>query len=581
MVTKESLIQEVKDICRTVGRYCSFDYTLFEDEDLLKLHLDFFPWQVKDSLLRYVRSFEPNRYYYEDVTIGEILDKIVDKCNEPKPARCCDDVINIYPYSEVLLPNVDISERTTIAYTHRETETEVIDQHTGEVIPADVPMVRYRDGFMMVSNLDRNFYICISCGELLYSLDVDYEGEYYRLCEDCYETDGYWEICDRCNEPFRNGDMVEVHTRYGDELWCDDCAECHAWRCDCCEEWYDDESNSTETINGSYVCDDCLSDYYYRCQGCGEYVHEEDVYFDEDDNAFCERCYHNRDEIEISDFGFRHIPSDDEEPFERVINNYHYHHNNSNETFGEDDRRQGIELEVEGSGKSIRELNLMAKQLIEMSTDEDGYSHIYCENDGSLRNGFEIITNPHTPEELLKLPLKEMLQTLIDNGYTSHNNGRCGLHIHFSNEWFGDDYDEIDDNVAKVVHFYSENYETMFKLSRRTTGSAESWARRFKVDDFEESKCMKGCSTGHGTAVNLGNMNTIHTVEFRLGRGTLLYNSFMAWLDIHLAIVRNVRNIAKNDTDINKWFAGVSEETKEYIKNKTGIEIVDAEREVA
>lgn len=565
MVTKESLLQEMVERYKSSGYY-----TELSDEELCKNFANMSLWSLPAVCTRfidpYIRGLELGFYAFDD-TLSSVLDRIFAEMSRPLESSQNDMPITVYRNKEVLLPNREINTRAVKSYTYKESNFVITDAYTGEVIQPDELMVRYKDGFVKVSNLDESFFICEDCNRLFSANETDYYGNNIRVCQECYDR-GWWSVCEHCGEVVADGDAWRVNTRCGEEYWCEECRSSDAYYCECCGEYFDDSFDMLETSDGEEVCECCASDYYRECEECGELVHEDHIYWDDDDRPLCRSCYRDL---------YGSLPNE----YERVIDNYHTHHNNHNKTYGESDKRMGIELEVEGAGKSAKQLNEMAKKVIEMATDKDGNRHINCENDGSLCGGFENITNPHTPEELFKLPWREILQTLIDNGYTSHNNGRCGLHIHFSNEWFGDDYDEIDDNVAKVVHFYSENYETMFKLSRRTTGSAESWARRFRVDDFEDSKIMKSSSTGHGTAVNLGNMNTIHTVEFRLGRGTLLYDSFMAWIDIHLAIVRNVRNIAKNDTDINKWFAGISEATKEYIKNKADIEIVDAEREVA
>lgn len=567
MVTREEILQKLAK-----GFECydtAFDCPTNAENVLLRFgEMGFFdmPYPVRQFI---------SDHYSGAVTLDsltEIVECFVQYYSEPRIIWSDDHSLTVLAFPEllVLLPNANLDIRKLPVFSYIRSDSVITDELTGEVIQEGDRIVRYDNGFTKESNVDDSFFFCTDCYRLFSSNDITpYGNEPRFVCAECYEENEYT-TCPNCGEVIRRYETTTVYTEDGyEEEWCDECLRRSASRCDCCGRYFaDHDYDLTEVQNGDLVCDDCLDEYYSRCECCGEYVPDSEI-LEDDRDYVCHRCYREHHD------GL--LPHE----FRKVITCYHFHHDNSNKTFGSDIKRIGIENEIEGKDKCEKQLNEMASWLIETSRDESGYTHLYCEHDSSLRNGFEIITNPHTPEELFKVPFKEMFARLADEGYTSHNNGRCGLHIHFSNEWFGDDYDEIDDNVSKVIHFYSDNYDTMLKLSRRDSYSASQWAEKYYVENFAESKLNKDGSRGHSKAVNLGNMNTIHTVEFRLARGTLKYETFMAWLDMHLAIVRNSRTIAKDDTDINKWFAGISEATKEYIKERAGIEIVDTESEVA
>lgn len=553
LITRETIIQEVNHQLADFAE----NYENYAEQMLWAL-----PWRAEAVVDKYMAALPYSfRRNIERLTLSGLIEKIAEAFASP---AFTDESLGIKFYRHVrfnLSNSTDDDRLDTFYFT--ESDADVVDAYTGEIISPNTRVVKYNDGYTQITNLDSSFYVCRNCHRLLTSTEHDYYGDYYRVCDECFDEGG-WVICEHCDEAVPDDETYSVYTRNGEEYWCESCLD-YAFHCDDCGDYYSqDDFGPIETVYGDYICPDCAENDYEICDNCGRAVPNGDGYYDDEEDTFlCETC-HRREENRFVHF----------------IDHYHSHHNNCNMSFGEDKKRIGTELEVEGSGKSAKELNEMAGLIIKMFTDEYGHAHLYCENDGSLNCGFENITNPHTVEEYYKLPIKEMLQTLIDNGYTSHNNGRCGLHIHFSNEWFGDTWEEIDDNVSKVVHFYSANYDTLFKLSRRTESNAH-WARRFPVNDFEDAKTAKCDSVGHGTAVNLQNMNTIHTVEFRLGRGTLNYDSYMAWLDIHIAIVKNSRVVPKGNTDLNEWLYGIKEETKEYIKRRADIEIVDVEREVA
>lgn len=237
-------------------------------------------------------------------------------------------------------------------------------------------------------------------------------------------------------------------------------------------------------------------------------------------------------------------------------------------------------MEVENSDRYGDNCEEVARKCIEIMRI-DGHDRIYCEHDGSLENGFEAISKPHTHEAFKNLRIKELLAYLTSERYTSHDNGDCGLHIHVSNEWFGDDIEEQKRNVAKVLYLYDKMYEFFLTLSRREEWQARDWAQRVEFCSVESALNGMWRSTGHGVAVNVANMGDFGTVEFRLGRGTLNYDTFMAWADIHIALARNAKDIADGDLDLNKWLKGITMATRGYILNKTGVLVNINRRRVA
>lgn len=279
----------------------------------------------------------------------------------------------------------------------------------------------------------------------------------------------------------------------------------------------------------TYITDEDIYVYdsspYYYCDHCGDYVSENYWNYDQD---CCRDCETN----------FEHIHS------------YHDGHSNGLEFFGDGEKFIGIELEVENSSINSAELDEAAGDVIETI----GYDYIHCEEDCSLSNGFEIITQPFSEDKLRSELLPQMLMGLDElksEGFTSHDSGRCGLHIHFSRKWFGDDTDTQERNIRRLIQFYNTNYAVLKKISRRnSTGYCE-----------KNSSKLYG---GHYSAVNTGNRNTI---EIRLGRGTLDIHSFLAWLDLNITIVKN---IAKGDSlDWHVIIAGIKDNTRQYINIRT------------
>lgn len=127
--------------------------------------------------------------------------------------------------------------------------------------------------------------LCVVCGE------ETSEGMY---CDD-HRNDGT--KCDDCGDYENEDNMYWVYHRergYREERHvCEWCADRNYSRCDCCEEYYNND-DLTRVSGGDYVCSECLADNYEECEDCGEWVRSDDLIrvVDEDgnDRYICEDC---------------------------------------------------------------------------------------------------------------------------------------------------------------------------------------------------------------------------------------------------------------------------------------------------
>jgi len=78
----------------------------------------------------------------------------------------------------------------------------------------------------------------------------------------------------------------------------------------------------------------------------------------------------------------------------------------------------------------------------------------YVKHDGSLTDdGIEIVTHPCSLRyHLEQFPWDEILSSLADYGFRSHDTSTCGLHVHVSRSAFGETSDEQDLTAAKSDH---------------------------------------------------------------------------------------------------------------------------------
>jgi hypothetical protein len=171
----------------------------------------------------------------------------------------------------------------------------------------------------------------------------------------------------------------------------------------------------------------------------------------------------------------------------------------------------------------------------------------YLKSDGSLRNGFEIVSHPLSYKYLMSIKplLKKMFAWLISNGATSHSNSTCGLHFHISRKAF-----KTDKQLDNFIYLNEKYADKLNKFSRRK-GDFHWSAFRLNKDDKKLAtekktknliieKIKKGNASRY-TAINLTNKNTI---EIRYNKGTLRLETFIASAQLiyniyQLAIVRN------------------------------------------
>ena len=138
----------------------------------------------------------------------------------------------------------------------------------------------------------------------------------------------------------------------------------------------------------------------------------------------------------------------------------------------------------------------------------------------------------------------DIMKKAIYLGYRSHQTSTCGLHIHVNRNCFGEDREEQDVVIARILYFVEHHWNELLRFSRRTEYSMNRWAARYGFEKTGREildKAKKG-NNGRYAAVNLMNWATI---EFRLFRGTLKYNTFIAALEL----VNAICDLAVNLTD--------------------------------
>ena len=165
----------------------------------------------------------------------------------------------------------------------------------------------------------------------------------------------------------------------------------------------------------------------------------------------------------------------------------------------------------------------------------------------------------------------EIMHKAISMGYRSHQTSTCGLHIHINRDCLSATREEQDEVISRILYFIEHHWNEMLKFSRRSEYSMNRWAARYGFEKTGREildKAKKG-NNGRYAAVNLMNYSTI---EFRLFRGTLKYNTLIAAIELVNAICDLAINLTDEDIANMSWseFVGTLTEPEliTYLKER-------------
>lgn len=346
--------------------------------------------------------------------------------------------------------------------------------------------------------------VCSYCGERHPISELHYTEDYERVCNKCIEGDAFV-LCEYCERYALRSEAVI----YNDEWWGERCTERFLCECDECGDWTLRE-NTYVTVNGNRICPSCYDSDYVTCEECGNVIRSEDAISYHDD-YYCEDCAPRRDGL------------------------YEYHafyrgdYDNKKKIDGEnEDLYLGIELECDGGDFDGSDFNC--------------YEEIHFEEDGSLSNqGVEMISLPMTLKYHQRFDWEKILSVLVEQGFKSHNTDCCGLHVHMS-RWaipattiakmdvFINRAKEFWTLIARRDHVYNGNFDTSKNLDfTRCLYCSTSRCPEKMADKFDYGK-----GYDRYTPVNVCNRAT---VEIRIFRGTLKYQTFMGTIEICHAVV--------------------------------------------
>lgn len=333
--------------------------------------------------------------------------------------------------------------------------------------------------------------------------------------------------CANCENPEicpDGGRYVMSRTSDG-TLLCSSCGR----SCDRCSSWY---PRSSDHFLSDEYCEPC-SERFYSCERCGCIAHETEMSTVEDEH-WCESCYDcHAVWCEYCDESF----ASDHDCAGSIIHNYDYRPDpmfchNSTYDYQTDVPYLGMELEVEVPGYR----DDYAKPFAQIE-------NVYVKSDGSLTNGFEIVTHPMSHDYFIHhFPWAEV-NNLRSRGARSWDAGTCGIHVHISRAAFTG-YSHL----WLFAHFIHNNPLFVTRIAGR---SESRWAafdpdHRRNIKEFVKPRERRRIY-GAGDRYSAVNFNNEHTLEVRVFRGSLRPERIMSAVDFVDAVFWYTKSLTSRD----------------------------------
>lgn len=348
-------------------------------------------------------------------------------------------------------------------------------------------------------------------------------------------------FCSHCGAEIDRDEMFE----FGGAVYCAGCIDELTTLCDCCNTRI--RRGDVHGDGETELCSSCYDSYYTTCEDCGVLLHNDDAYFDDDnDYPYCHSCYEKLQQASIKSYNYKPEPI----------------------FYGTGPLFMGAELEIDKGGEDIGNADDL------LAVANRGGEHIYCKHDGSISNGFEIVSHPMTLEyHKSNMNWQEVFENAVSINYRSHQTSTCGLHVHINRTALGRTLDTQEDVISRIVYFVENHWNELLKFSRRTEENINRWANRYGISATAKDtyKNAKNKHMGRYVAVNLENYDTI---EFRIFRGTLRYKTFIAVLQLVYEICRFAIQLDDKGMEGLSWSEFVSlipadkPELIEYLKSK-------------
>jgi hypothetical protein len=287
-------------------------------------------------------------------------------------------------------------------------------------------------------------------------------------------------------------------------------------------------SPAIRAVGGAAHCEEHLHERgpVVECRDCGTTIFESesfDIPAREGRGRLCAHCREERRNAArvIHDYSYKPVPN--------FITVDPVDHNLTTKIF------EGLEQEVECPDNENNEEDeddddyegeergtppIYGKKIIKRFLEPKKW--FYLKHDGSIGNGFELVTHPASLSGHYSLPWKELCAYYKRLGIRADDTSTCGLHIHTNKDIMPPEHQ------IRLSYFVASNRGRMEAIARRPECSYAAFKR------LDGSPSTLNRSSGKYEALN---WNPPQTVEFRLFKGTVDYKTVMASIEfVHAAV---------------------------------------------
>lgn len=369
-------------------------------------------------------------------------------------------------------------------------------------------------------------------------------------CPDCVYT---CESCDFTTTDEEDLQLSRVSCRRssGTQYLCESCR----WTCtDCDTNYSNNVDNCGTNCEDQPTCELCAENYSY-CESCSSTCPSDSMRETEEGSGEyeCESCHTDRESDLIRDHSYKPDP---------------IFHRATNEAVKGKGLYFGVEVEVD----SLPGARLDMDDTIIDSGISD-LPLLYCKSDGSLTNGFEIVSHPATMAYWREHDCAWM-PSLVKSGFRSYDTTTCGMHVHMSRNWFS----KLD--IVKLLKFFKLNHKFILRLSRRTHKELGNrtplchWAAIDERPDKEMCKMVNGRGydpRGRYRAINLENRRTI---EIRIFQGTLSPAGFKRNITFCFALAHFVKTASLKSLGMRAFLRWLGAEGRAIVGKSESKELV-------
>lgn len=212
----------------------------------------------------------------------------------------------------------------------------------------------------------------------------------------------------------------------------------------------------------------------------------------------------------------------------------------------------GAEIEVGGNDdmRDIAIKNLVVKKCIQImnSSKSDKEDLIYSTHDGTVQ--IELDTMPCSLEfHKNKMNYKKMFKYLDEMGYKGHDCNTAGLHIHANRDYLGKTKLQQELVISKILYIIEKFNDNICIIARRNNDYSKFVGDRAKEDTalilFDKYK-----REGKRAALNLEHKDTI---EFRMFKSTLKYETFLLTLEFVKDIIDFAKSVSIEEIENMNW----------------------------